>query len=103
MGTLAVELSAALYGRLGERAQEAGKSPEMLSRELLEEALRDGSPAQESTRDVFQAAGLLSPLSPALVSKILPDVTLDEVHAILEKAGGPSLGEIIAEQCGPKA
>jgi hypothetical protein len=47
--------------------------------------------------------GLLSSLSEELRKKIIPGVTLEEVRAALDAAGGPSLSEIIDEQRGRKA
>jgi hypothetical protein len=102
MAILTINLSPTAYEQLQKRARAVGKPPEVLSRELLEEALQIELPAEPSARDLLQAAGLLRPLSPTLRSKITPGVTLEEVRAILGKAGGPSLSEIILDQRGPK-
>jgi hypothetical protein len=100
--TLTIELSPEAYDQLRRRAEEAGKAPEALSRELLEDALRDEQPPPKSAREILEAAGMVRPLGPYLESKIIPGVTLEEVQRILTEAGGPSLSEIILEQRGPK-
>jgi hypothetical protein len=122
MATVIVELPTASYEQLTQRAAASGKSPEALSREILEAALgangarpaggvetpapdppavpSDGGPP--SLREILQAEGLLSELSPELRSLIIPGVTLEQVHEIFKDTGGPSLSDIIIEQRGPK-
>jgi plasmid stability protein len=104
MNTITIDLSPETYKRLEEQAQKVGQAVEVLSRELLEAALKSSEVVRPcTTREVLQAAGRARPLSEALRSKILPDVTLDEVRAILAHAAGPSLSDIIQEQRGIKA
>jgi hypothetical protein len=100
--TIVVSLPSAAYERLRQRAEKVGQTPADLSRELLVAALELPAPPQKTTREILQAAGLLSSLSPALREKIVPEVTLDEVRTALSRAGGPSLSEIIITQRGPK-
>jgi plasmid stability protein len=104
MNTITIDLSPEAYQRLEEQAQKAGQAVEVLSRELLEAALKSSEVVRpRTTREILQAAGRARPLSETLRSKILPDVTLDEVRAILAHAAGPSLSDIIQEQRGVKA
>ncbi len=126
MPTLTINLRPTTFERLRQRADEAGTSPEALSGELLEAALGAGLPPtpealdegggdfahasghkpaatpRKSTREILREAGHLTELSPYLRSLIIPGVTLEEVHAIMAKGGGPPLSEIIIEQRGPK-
>jgi hypothetical protein len=104
MNTITIGLSPETYKRLEEHAQKAGPAVEVLSRELLEAALKSSEVARpRTTREVLQAAGRARPLSETLRSKILPGVTLNEVRAILAHASGPSLSDLIQEQRGVKA
>lgn len=103
MNTITIDLSPETYRRLEEQAQKAGQAVEVLSRTLLEAALKSSEGVRHrTTREILQAAGRARPLSETLRSKILPGVTLDEVRAILAHATGPSLSDIIQEQRGVK-
>ncbi len=102
MTTLIIELSTTIYDQLRQRARQTGKAPEALSREILEDALREKATPQKTTRDILRAAGRLRPLGEALRHKIIPGVTLDEVRASLSKAEGPPLSEIVLAQRGNK-
>jgi predicted transcriptional regulator len=103
MCTITIDLSPETYKRLEEQARKTGQAVEALSRELLETALMSSAVMRpRTTREVLQAAGRARPLSDALRSKILPDVTLAEVRAILAHTAGPSLSDIILEQRGVK-
>jgi hypothetical protein len=58
---------------------------------------------RERATEALRAAGLLTELSPA--EKALADqsaLTLEEARAILDRAGGKPLSEIILEMRGPK-
>jgi hypothetical protein len=58
---------------------------------------------RERATEALRAAGLLAELSPA--EKALADqssLTLEEARAILDRAGGKPLSEIILEMRGPK-
>src|SRR5262245_45626487 len=104
MHTIIIDLSPEMYQRLEEQAQKTGQAVEVLSRELLETALKSQAMARSQTaRDVLHAAGRARPLSETLRKKIIPGVTLDEVRTILAHAAGPSLSAIIQEQRGAKA
>ena len=104
MSTLLIDIPAATYERLMEQAKKAGKTPEALTRELVEKAILAREAAQPRTaREVLQAAGRIRPLSTALRRRIIPGVTLDEVRAALEKASGPALSAIVLAQRGYRA
>jgi plasmid stability protein len=122
MARVTVELPTESYQLLKRCAAAAGKSPEALSREILETALGASGPSAPATsdasatapptsrepgrplsaREVLQAAGHLVELSPEMRRRIIPGVTLEEVQEALSRAGGPSLSDIIIEQRGPK-
>lgn len=58
---------------------------------------------RERATELLRAAGLLAELSPAEKERAAQStLTLDEVHAILDRAGGKPLSEIILEMRGPK-
>jgi hypothetical protein len=103
---IVLRLPAQPYRRLQEWARRAGKTPESLTREIVEQALREPvlpvTPPPQTARQILQAAGRVRPLSPALQRRIIPNVTLEEVRASLGRAGGQSLSEIILEQRGVK-
>jgi len=94
------------YRRLQEWARQTGKTPELLTREIVEQALQEPSrlpvPSPQTARQILQAAGRVQPLSPTLQRRIIPGVTLEEVRTALERAGGQPLSEIILEQRGVK-
>ena len=103
MSVITIELSPKNYQTLAEHARNMGKKIEVLSRELLEEALTSPETDRPKTvREVLQAKGRVRPLGDTLRRKIIPGVTLDEVRKALSQAGGPSLSEIILAQRGPK-
>ncbi len=103
MHTISITLPPATYRRLEEQAQRVGKEPEGLMRELLEHALKAQEQTQPQTaRQILQASGRVRPLSESLRRKIIPGVTLGEVRASLNRAGGPELGDIVLEQRGPR-
>ncbi len=103
MHTISVTLPAATYRRLEEQAQRVGKEPDRLVRELLEHALKAREKAHPQTaRHILQSSGRVRPLSETLRRKIIPGVTLDEVRASLNRAGGPELGDIVLEQRRPR-
>ena len=104
MSTLVIELRKETYERLREQARKAGKTPEALTSELVEEGLQAHREDRPMTaREVLQAAGRARGLSPALRRRIVPGVTLDEVRASLAQAGGPSLSAIVLAGRGPSA
>lgn len=103
MSQIVIDLPPDTYRRLRERANEAGKAPEALTRELIEASLRarEGNGVR-TTRQVLETAGRVRPLSDYLRGKIISGVTLDEVRAAISRAGGPSLSDIVSNQRGLK-
>jgi predicted DNA-binding protein len=101
-----LRLPARSHHCLEEWAQRVGKTPALLTQEIVEEALQAQTssiaPASDTARQILQAAGRIRSLSPALRHRIIPGVSLEEVQASLARAGGQSLSEIILEQRGPK-
>jgi hypothetical protein len=75
---LALELPPDLYRRLRWEASHAGKSASIMAQEWLAE------------------------LGPELSARADPTISLEEVRASLDRAGGKPLSEIILEQRGPK-
>jgi hypothetical protein len=104
--SVVIELSPRHYRLLHRMADQMGKDPETLSRELLEQALQESSscesPEREAIRQTLQAAGRLGTLGPGLRQRIIPDVTLEEVQESLGRVGGKPLSEIILDQRGPR-
>jgi hypothetical protein len=90
------------YRRLQEWAGRVGKSPESLTREIVEQAVQQHAlptaPPPRTARQILQAAGRVRSLSPALQQRIIPGVTLEEVRASLARAGGQPLSEIVLQQ-----
>ncbi len=104
MSTLVIDIPKTTYERLQEQAQKAGKTPEALTREIVEKAIQAGQAVQPRTaREVLRAAGRTRPLSAALRRRIIPGVTLDEVRAALAQSGGPNLSAIVLAQRGSRA
>lgn len=106
MTTLTLELPPELYERLRAEADRLGKPAPVVARELLAERL-PSPPAppdeRERTRAVLRAAGLLAEPSPEMRRLAAEStMTLEEVSAALDRAGGQPLSEIILEQRGPK-
>lgn len=103
MSTIVIDISPESYRLLEERSRQAGKSPEVFSRELLEKALQTQLGQQPQTaRQVLQELEQVRPLSENLRRRIIPGVTLAEVQQALAETEGPSLSEIIDEQRGAK-
>ncbi len=103
MPTMVIDISNEIYEQLELQAHQAGKTPEALTRELLETALQvQEKPQPQTAREVLQAAGRVRSLSDTLQRQIIPGVTLDEVRKALSKASGPALSDIIQAQRGPK-
>ena len=106
METITVTLPSETYHLLEEQARRAGKKPPQILAELLEEALKKNrkglSKTARSAVNILAALDRLRTLSPHLQNKIIPDVSLKDVKATLQKAGGKSLSDIIIEQRGTK-
>jgi predicted DNA-binding protein len=99
---ITVRLSLVPYHRLQELARQAGRTPESLTREIVERVLEESAAAAPATpqtaRQILEATGRVRSLSPSLRQKIIPGVTLEDVRTALDRAGGPSLSEIILRQ-----
>ena len=103
MNPIEIDLPTEIRRRLETEARLQGKTISELTRELIESALRTCAESEpRTTKEVLQSMGRLSSLSEELRKKIIPGVTLEEVRAALNAAGGPSLSEIIDEQRGSK-
>jgi hypothetical protein len=102
MTTLTIDLPPEVYAWLRAEAERQGKRPEGIARELLTE--RYVPPAdRERSIAAMRAAGLLVEPSPAMIARASrATMTLEEVSAALDQAGGKPLSEIILEQRGPK-
>ncbi len=108
MTTLTLELPTDVLARLKQRAAGAGKSVEIVASELLVEQMAQPLPEPGAERevvwDILRDAGLLAELTPSEVRRgAEASISLDEVSAALEGAGGPDLSELIIEMRGPKA
>ena len=104
METLILNLQPEVYQQLQLRATKRGKSPEELATEWVAKHLkRKPISERERAREVLQSAGLLVEPSPQMRrSASEAKMTLAEVQATLDKAGGKPLSEIVIEQRGSK-
>ncbi len=112
MTTLTINLPADVYERLRAVASQQGKPVAEIAQTWLAEHsahtrtdLPPPAPPGERERltEVLRAAGLLTELSPEEKARAAQsDLTLDEARAILDRAGGKPLSEIIIEMRGPK-
>jgi hypothetical protein len=99
-----LHLPADLEQRLRWEAMRAGKPAPILAQEWLAERLVATPELDERTRvfEVLRAAGMLVELDPELKRRADPTISLEEVQAALDRAGGKPLSQIILEQRGPK-
>lgn len=107
MTTLTLDLAPELYERLRAEAERQHRSVEAIAQEWLTEQLATVMPAPMSDRDrtteALRAAGLLVEPSPEMLELAEgATMTLEEVSAALDRAGGKPLSEIVLEQRGPK-
>ncbi|HEX5504260.1 MAG TPA: hypothetical protein VFW96_16665 [Thermomicrobiales bacterium] len=109
MATLTLELPPDLYERLRAEAERQGKPAADVAQEWLAERLPAPPPApapagdREQVRAILRAAGLLVEPTPEERARAAAvTVTLEEVRAALDRAGGRPLSEIILEMRGPK-
>jgi len=108
MTALTLELAPDLYERLRHEAERKGESVKNAAQELLAERLSAlPSLAQmserERVREALRAAGLLTELGPEEKKRAAQaTMTLEEVQAALDRAGGQPLSELILEMRGPK-
>lgn len=112
MTTLTIHVPADVYERLRAAANREGKPIEAVAQEWLTErsvqARTDTPPPaspgeREREIEVLRNAGLLAESGPELKARAARSrLTLDEARAILDRAGGKPLSEVILEMRGPK-
>lgn len=105
MTNLIIDLPQSVYERLSAVAQQQHKTIETLVQDWLAEksGLESKLGEQERMTAALSAAGLLTELSPAEKARANQStLTLDEARAILDRAGGKPLSEVILEMRGPK-
>jgi predicted transcriptional regulator len=105
MTTLTVDLPDNVYERLHAAAQRRQTTIEAIVQEwLAEKSIADLTLSErEHATAALRAAGLLTELSAAEKERAARStLTLDEARAILDRAGGKPLSEIILEMRGPK-
>lgn len=113
MTTLTIEIPPEVYERLRSMAAQQGHPVETVAQAWLTEhsthALPDLPPPappgeRERLTEVLRAAGVLTELSPEeKVRAAQSDLTLEQARAILDRAAGKPLSELILEMRGPKA
>ena len=107
MTMLTLDLSPDLYERLSAEAERLGKPVATVAQEWLAERLPPPStPLTDRDRatEALRAAGLLVEPTPEEIAWAeAQTVTLEEVSAALDRAGGKPLSEIVLEMRGPKA
>jgi hypothetical protein len=112
MTTLTIDIPTELYERLRAIASQQGKPVEEVAQAWLVEHsahartdLPPQAPPGERERAiaVLRDAGLLAESGPELKARAARSkLTLEEARAILDRAGGRPLSEIIIEMRGPK-
>jgi hypothetical protein len=108
MATLTLELAPDLYGRLRQEAERIGKPLDKTAQELLAQQLADlPTPVEKSererVREALRASGLLTELGPEMKKRARQaTMSLEEIRAALDRAGGQPLSELILEMRGPK-
>jgi hypothetical protein len=107
MTLLTLELPSDLYERLRRRADKLGKTPQQVAEGLLTQELAGivvgTTQERDQVTEALRAAGLLTALTADERRKAEAiTVTLSEVRAALDRAGGKPLGNVIIEMRGPK-
>jgi plasmid stability protein len=112
MTTLTIDVSPDLYEQLRAAAARQGKPIEAVAQEWLVEHSTEvradlPPPAPPGEREraiaVLRSAGLLAESGPELKARAARSkLTLEEARAILDRAGGKPLSEVILEMRGPK-
>jgi hypothetical protein len=103
MMTLTLDLPDELYRRLQEEAARIGQPMDDLVTTWLGEHLPPPKSERQRAIEVLRAAGLLAEPSAAMKARAAQaTMSLAEVQAALDRAGGKPLSEIIIEQRGPK-
>ena len=103
MATLTLDLPPDLHERLRAEADRVGKPVDTVVREWLAERLPPPASDRERARAALRAAGLLAEPSAEMIRRAeQATMTLEEVRAALDRAGGQPLSELILEMRGPK-
>ncbi|NJO84065.1 MAG: hypothetical protein HC828_15605 [Blastochloris sp.] len=103
MTTMTLDLPAELYQRLQEEAIRAGRPVDHLVTTWLQERLALPKGERERTIEVLRAAGMLAEPSTEMKARAAQaTMSLAEVQAALDRAGGKPLSELIIEQRGPQ-
>ena len=104
MTTLTIDLPTDVYERLRAAAEQQHVTVESIAQEwLTERSAATKTSERERLRAALRAAGRLGELSPEEKLRAAQStLTLEEARAILDRAGGKPLSEIILEMRGPK-
>ena len=106
MTTLTVELPTELYENLRAEADQVGEPMQNVVRRLLAERLMlpvKSISERERVTDALRKVGLLAELGPEMKKRAAQStMTLAEVQAALDEAGGPPLSEVILAMREPK-
>jgi hypothetical protein len=104
MTTLTIDLPTNVYERLRSAAEQKHITIEAVAQEwLAEKSAGVMTSERERLRAVLRAAGRLGELSPEEKQRAAQStLTLEEARAILDRAGGKPLSEIVLEMRGPK-
>ena len=112
MATITLDLPNEVYERLRAAAARQGEPVETVAQAWLtaqsaqaHSNLPPPAPPGERERatEVLRAAGLLAESSPEMKARAARStLTLEEARAILDRAGGKPLSEVILEMRGPK-
>jgi hypothetical protein len=106
LSEVVLHLPVDLERRLRWEAKRVGKPAPILAQEWLAERLVATPELELDERarvtEVLRASGMLAELGPELYARADPTISLEEVQAALDRAGGKPLSEIILEQRGPK-
>jgi len=103
MTTMTLDLPTELYQRLQAEATRAGRPVNDLVAAWLKERLAPLQSERERAIEVLRAAGLLAEPSAEMQARAAKaTMSLAEVQAALDRAGGKPLSEMIIEQRGPK-
>lgn len=104
MTTLTIDLPASVYERLRTVAEQKHITIEAVAQEwLVEKSSGPVTGERERLRAALRAAGRLGELSLEEKQRAAHStLTLEEARAILDRAGGKPLSEIILEMRGPK-
>jgi predicted transcriptional regulator len=105
MTTLTIDVPTDIYERLRNIAEQRQTTVEAIAQGWLAEksAAATVSNERERLRAVLRAAGKLAELSPEEKRRAAQStLSLEEARAILDRAGGKPLSEIILDMRGPK-